>query len=174
MSIPSNPNPVSGNGRFAASNIPIGSVAYGSAGTNTADVNGQLWITDIWIPFSKAITKIGFLQGGTATTDNFLVAIYDSTGTLLGNSNTAGVVLSGASTFKEVTLLTTVQVYGPAQYWIAIQGNGTAAGAIQTIPTLTFIDVLTTVVSGTFGTVPASITLPTTFTAGNGPIVYVK
>lgn len=173
MTVPTIPNPVVGN-RLAMSNIPIGSVAYASVGTNTTDVNGQLWITDIWIPFSKTITKIGFLQGGTATTDNFLVAIFDTTGTRLGTSNLAGVVLSGASTFQEQTLLTPVQLYGPAQYWIAIQGNGTAAGAIQTIPTSTFVDVLTTVVSGTFGTVPASITLPTTFTAGNGPIVYVK
>jgi hypothetical protein len=70
--------------------------------------------------------------------------------------------------------LTTVQLYGPAQYWIAIQGNGTAAGAIQTIPASTFVDVLTNVVAGTFGTVPATITPPTTFTAGQGPIVYVK
>jgi hypothetical protein len=173
MSIPTIANPVGGN-RLAMSNIPIGSVAYASAGTNTADINGQLWITDIWIPISKAITKIGFLQGGTATTDNFLAAIYDSTGTLLGNSATAGVVLSGASTFAERTLLATVQLYGPAQYWIAIQGNGTAAGAIQTIPASTFVDVLTNVVAGTFGTVPATITPPTTFTAGQGPIVYVK
>lgn len=173
MTSPILPNPVAGT-RLAMSNIPIGSVAYASVGTNTADINGQLWITDIWIPISKAVTKIGFLQGGTATTDNFLVAIYDSTGVLVANSNTGGVVLSTANTFKEVTLLTSPQLYGPATYWIAIQGNGTAAGAIQTIPTLTFVDVLTTVAAGVFGTVPATITLPTTFTAGNGPFVYVK
>lgn len=173
MSSPTIPNPVAGN-RLAISNIPIGSVAYASVGTNTTDISGQFWITDIWIPFSKTITKIGFLQGGTATTDNFLVAIYDSTGVLVANSNTSGVVLSGASTFKEVTLLTSPQLYGPATYWIAIQGNGTAVGAIQTIPASTFVDVLTTVVGGVFGTVPATITLPTTFTAGNGPVVYVK
>lgn len=160
--------------RLAITNVPIGSVAYASAGTNTTDVNGQLWVTDMWVPFSKTITKIGFLQGGTATTDNFLVAIYDSTGTLVGNSNTAGVVLSGASTFQEQTLLTAVQLYGPAQYWIAIQGNGTAAGAIYTIPTSTFVDVLAGSIAGVFGTVPATITVPTTFTAGKGPFVYVK
>lgn len=160
--------------RLAVSNVPIGSVAYASAGTNTTDVNGQFWVTDLWMPFSKTITKIGFLQGGTATTDNTLVAIYDAFGVLLGNSNTSGVVLSGASTFQEQTLLTPVQLYGPAQFFIAVQGNGTAAGAIYTIPTSTFIDVLAGSIAGTFGTVPATITVPTTFTAGKGPFVYVK
>jgi hypothetical protein len=174
MSIPSNPNPVSGNGRFAASNIPIGSVAYASVGTNTADVNGQLWITDIWIPFSKAITKIGFLQGGTATTDNFLVAIYDSTGTLLGNSNTAGVVSGDREHVQGSDALE--------------HRAGLWAGAVldchpgqrhcgRSHPDDPHVDLYRRAhdgCSGTFGTVPASITLPTTFTAGNGPIVYVK
>lgn len=161
-------------GRLAVSNVPIGSVAYASAGTNTTDVNGQLWVTDIFIPVDRTITKIGFLQGGTATTDNFLVAIYDSGGNLLGNSNLAGVVLSGANTFQEQTLLTAVQLYGPQQYFIVIQGNGTAAGAIQTIPTSTFVDILGGSIAGTFGTTPATITVPTTFTAGKAPFVYVK
>lgn len=156
------------------SNIPIGSVAYASVGTNTADVNGQFWITDIIVPSNMVCSTIGFLQGGTATTDNFLVALYDAGGNRLGNSNTAGVVLSGASTFKEIALLTPVQLFGPNRYFVAIQGNGTAAGAIQTIPTSTFVGVLAGTVAGAFGTVPATLALPTTFTAGAGPVVYLK
>lgn len=156
------------------SNIPIGSVAYASVGTNTADINGQLWITDIIVPSNMVVSAIGFLQGGTATTDNVLAAIYDAGGNRLGNSATAGVTLSGASTFAERTLLTPVQLYGPNRYYVAIQGNGTAAGAIQTIPTATFVGVLAGTLAGTFGTVPASIVVPTTFTAGAGPVVYLK
>lgn len=156
------------------SNVPIGSVAYASVGTNTTDVAGQLWITDILVPSNFVVSIIGFLQGGTATTDNVLAAIYDAGGNRLGNSNTGGVVLATANTFAERTLLTPVQLYGGNRYYVAIQGNGTAAGAIQTIPTLTFVGVLAGVLSGVFGTVPASIVVPTTFTAGQGPIVYLK
>lgn len=156
------------------SNIPIGSVAYASVGTNTTDVAGQLWITDIIIPSSMVVSTIGFLQGGTATTDNTTVAIFDGAGNRLGNSSLSGATLSGASTFQEQALLTPVQVFGPARYFIAVQGNGTAAGAIQTIPTATFVGVLAGTLAGAFGTVPAKINPPTTFTAGNGPIVYVK
>lgn len=156
------------------SNIPIGSVAYASVGTNTADVNGQLWITDIIVPSNMVVGTIGLLQGGTATTDNVLVAIFDAAGNRLGTSNLAGSLLATANTFKEIALLTPVQLYGPNRYFVAVQGNGTAAGAIQTIPTLTFVGAIAGVLSGTFGTVPAVINPPTTFTAGNGPIVYLK
>jgi hypothetical protein len=155
------------------SNIPIGSVAYASIGTNTTDVAGQLWITDIIVPAPMVCSTIGFLQGGTATTDNMLVAIFDAGGNRLGTSALAGVVLSGANTFQEQALLAPVQLY-PNRYYVAVQGNGTAAGAIQTIPTATFVGVLAGSLAGAFGTVPANIVVPTTFTAGKGPVVYLK
>lgn len=158
--------------RLKNGNIEIGPVALASIGTNTADVAGQLWVTDINIPISRTITKIGFLQGGTATTDNVLVAIYNSSGTLLGTSALTGVVLSGANTFQEQTLLTPVALNGPGVYFIAVQGNGTAVGAIQTLASPNFMN-RTSVISGTFGTVPATITPPTTWTTGQGPVVYV-
>lgn len=169
------PQPIIQSGGLAAfPNIDIGPVAYGSLGTNSTDVAGQFWITDIWVPASKRITKIGFLQGGTATTDNFLVALYDSAGNLLGNSTTTGVVLSGANTFQEQTLVAPVQVYGPQQYYVAIQGSGTTAGSLRTIATSTWINRLCGVVAGTFGTVPSVLAVPATFTADKGPIVYLK
>lgn len=156
------------------SNVPIGSVAYASVGTNTADINGQLWITDIIVPYNMVCSTIGFLQGGTATTDNTLVAIFDGGGNRLGTSNLSGVVLSGANTFQEQALLASVQLYGPNRYYVAVQGNGTAAGAIQTLPVSTFVGVLAGSVAGTFGTVPANIVVPTTFTATKGPVIYLK
>ena len=153
-------------------NIPLGPVALASIGTNTTDVSGQLWVTDIFVPANRTVTGIGFLQGGTATTDNFLVAIYSGTGVLLGNSNTAGVVLSGANTFQQQALLSSITLPGPATYFIAIQGNGTASGAIQTVPA-TYPQLRTGSISGTFGTVPSTITVPTTFTAAKAPVVYL-
>mgnify|MGYP003385337364 CR=1 FL=1 len=161
-------------GKLSISNIPIGSVAYGSLGTNSTDVAGQFWITDIFIPFNRIISTIGVLQGGTATTDNILVAIWDSRGALVGNSALAGSLLAGANTFKELALLASVQLFGPQQYYIGVQGNGATAGALRTIAASTFPDVVANSIAGTFGTVPASITPITTFTADKGPVVYVK
>lgn len=154
------------------SNITIGPVALASIGANTADVNGQLWVTDIFIPITRSITKIGFLQGGTATTDNVLVAIFDVNGNKLATSALTGVVLSGANTFQEQTLLAPITLTGPGTYFIAIQGNGTAAGAIQVLTSPNIMN-RTSVIAGTFGTVPATITPPTTWTTGQAPVVYV-
>lgn len=155
------------------SNVPIGSVAYASIGTNTTDVAGQLWITDILIPAPMVVSTIGFLQGGTATTDNVLVAIFDAGGNRLATSNLAGVVLSGANTFQEQALLTPVQLYAN-RYYIAVQGSGNTAGAIQTIPASTFVGVMAGSLAGAFGTIPGNIVVPTTFAATKAPIVYVK
>ncbi len=161
-------------GKLRVSNIPIGPTALASIGTNTTDINGQWWITDIFVPISRRVTIVGFLQGGTATTDNIIVAIWDASGAVLANSALAGVILSGASTFQEQTLLTAVTLTGPGQYFVGVQGNGTAAGAIYTVPTTIYGDLCTTSQAGTFGTVPAITTPPTTMTTNVGPIVYLK
>ncbi len=167
-------------GKLVLTNIPIGSVALASIGTNTTDII-QLWVTDIFVPCNRLITTVGVLQGGTATTDNILVAIYDAAGNLLASSALAGKLLATANIFTELALAldgkgaakTNLQLYGPAQYYVAVQGNGTAAGAIQTIPA-PYLDVCAgAVAAGTFSTLPAKITVPTTFTAAKAPIVYV-
>jgi hypothetical protein len=176
------------SGRLTVPSIPIGGVAYGSLGTNTTDVSGQLWITDLFLPYNRVVSTIGVLAGGTATTDNWLAAIYDSYGVLIASTAVAGKTLSGANTFQTqaialtyargtttgATAATSVQLFGPQQYFVVVQGNGTAAGAFRTVATATYIDVIATSVSGTFGTVPATITVPTTFTADKAPIVYLQ
>lgn len=155
--------------------IPIGDTAYSSLGTNTTDIAGQVWVTSIYIPVTKTITKLGFLQGATATTDNTVLAIYNSAGTLIGNTALAGAVLSGANTFQEQVLTNPASgslTLTPGLYFMSVQGNGTAAGALKTVATATFINVVSEVISGSFGVLPA-IAVPTTFTAGQAPIMSV-
>lgn len=161
-----------GNTPLRISNIPLGPVALASIGTNTADINGQLWISEIYVPYTIAVTKIGFLQGGTATTDNITIGLYGPTGAKITTTALAGVVLATANTFQEQTLLAAQTLVGPATYYIAVQGNGTAAGAIQTVPA-TYNTIRTSHASGTFGTFPATITLPTSFTTADAPVVYL-
>lgn len=161
-----------GNASLKVSNVPLGPIALASIGTNTTDVAGQLWVTDLYVPTTRTIGTVGFLQGGTATTDNCLVAVYGQYGNLLGNSALTGVVLSGANTFQEQALLLPVALTGPGTYYVAVQCNGTASGAIQTVPS-PYITVRTGTVSGAFGTLPATITGPTSFTAAKAPVVYV-
>src|SRR5258708_1494992 len=99
------PNPTPG-ALLRYASVPIGSAAYSGIGTNTADVNGQVWVTSIYIPIQKTITKLGFLQGGTATTDNTCLAIYNSAGTRFGNTPLTGVGFSRGNTFHAQALAT--------------------------------------------------------------------
>ena len=154
------------------SNIPIGSVAYGSLGTSTTDVAGQVWIDNLQLPVDKTITGMACLNGSSATTDSFILALYNGAGALVGNTVLTGTALSGANTFQQVAF-TTPYAAKAGRYWVAWQGNGTAANALRTIAASTYLGIATSVVSGSFGTLPAAITLPTTFTANNGPICYV-
>lgn len=173
-------------GQLKLTNIPIGSVAYASVGTNSTDVAGQLWVTDILVPYNRIVSTIGMLAGGTATTDKWLAAIYDSYGYLVASTAVAGKLLSGANTFQTQaialtyargtttsTAATSVQLYGPQQYFVVVQGNGTAAGSLQTVATATFLNLVSTTIAGTFGTLTSTITVPTTFTADNAPVIYL-
>ena len=153
--------------------------------TNTTDVI-QLWVTDILVPYNRVVSNINILSGGTATTDNWLAAIYDSYGVLIASTALAGQLLATANTWQTQaialtyargtttsTAATSVKLSGPQQYYIAVQGNGTTAGAIQTVPAPYQI-CAAAIAAGTFGTIPATITPPTTFTAAKAPIVYLS
>ena len=176
-------------GQLICSNIPIGSVALASIGTNTQDII-QLWVTDILVPYNRIVSNISYLSGGTATTDNFLAAIYDSYGRLIASTALAGQLVATANIWQTIPLAlvypasgktsvaggataTSVALYGPQQYFIAIQGSGTTAGALQTVPAPYQI-CAGVIAAGTFGTIPATITVPTTFTAAKAPIVYLS
>ena len=160
------------------SNIPIGSVAYASIGTNSTDVAGQLWVSSFQMPLDATITGIKCLAGGTATTDNVIGALYkknlagDTTlATLVGNSALAGALLSGANTFQTYAF-TTAYAAKAGQYFMAVQGNGTAAGAIRTVAASTYVGITAGSIAGTFGTMPATATFPTTFTADKAPVCF--
>jgi hypothetical protein len=156
-----------------ASNVPIGSVAYSSFGTNTTGVNNQEWLTSIWVPQTCYVTGVKVLSGGTSTTDNIVGLLRDAGGNIIANAAAAGVTLSGANTFQTQAFVNKTLVVGPALYYIGVQTNGTNAGDLQTVAASTFIDVAAGSVSNTFGTVTGTVTVPTTFTGNKGPIAYL-
>jgi len=146
-----------------------GAVIYTSInGTGTAPVAGTLFCTEIQLPYSKLITGLAVLNGTVVGTDNHLVALYDSGGTLLANSATAGVLAATASNYQQISFTTPYYAVGPAQYFACTQSNGTTA-TVRMLVTQTQDQYLTKSIAGTFGTVPATITVPTTFTTAVGP-----
>jgi hypothetical protein len=85
---------VQGGALLISTGAPIGPIALASIGSNTADVI-QLFLTEIFVPCNRFATKIGILQGGTATTDSIIGVIYDSAGALVGSTTLAGTALNG-------------------------------------------------------------------------------
>jgi hypothetical protein len=128
-----------------------------------------MYCSEIDLPANKLVTGLGVLNGTTVGTDNHLVALYDATGNLIANSAVAGVVAASASTYQTIAFTTSYYLVGPAQYFGCLQTNGTTA-TVRMIVTGTQDTFLTKgVTSITFGTIPATITVPTTFTTAVGP-----
>lgn len=145
--------------------------AFASAGTNTTMVAGTLYRSEIYVPYLATWTGIGVLPGTTGGTDNGLVALYDSNGVLVANSAVAGVLVGTANTFQNRAFLNTVTLT-PGRYFIAYQQNGTTA-TLRTHAAANGGNQMTGSSTGTFGTLPASFTAPTTFTADVGPIGWL-
>lgn len=151
-----------------------GGTAYTALnGSGTTDVAATMNCTEIDLPFNKLLTGIGVMNGTTVGTDKHLVALYDASGNLLTNSATAGVTSAGASTYQSYSFTSTYFAVGPATYFGCVQNNG-ATDNVRMIVTGTQDTYLTKGVTGqTFGTIPATITVPTTFTTAVGPYLFV-
>lgn len=131
-----------------------------------------LQMTQIHLPHNETITGVGVLNAATCGTNKWIVAIFDSAGTALANSATAGTLCSGTSAFQKIAFTAPVAVTGPRTLWIGVYADG-GTDRYYAVPTLGQMSGLAGSVTGqTFGTV-AAVTLPTTFTADKGPVAYI-
>lgn len=152
--------------------LPNGTIlAFASLGTNTTLVAGTLYRCEIFAPYLALWTGIGVLNGATVGTNNGLVALYDSNGVLVANSAVAGAVTAGANSFQQRAFTSPV-LLGPGRYFLAYQANG-ATDTLRTWAAANGGNQMTASSTGTFGTLPASFTPPTTFTADVGPIAHL-
>jgi hypothetical protein len=147
-------------------NLSLGTAALTAAGASSVHVAGTLNISEIFIPHWNTWKGLAVLNGTVVGTDNMLVALYGSNGALVANSAVAGTLSAGASAFQNRDFLTPVTL-APGRYFCAVQSNGTTATSNKFVAA-NGVNVLTTTVAGTFGTVPATITVPTTFTTAVG------
>lgn len=159
-------------GNYRVPNLTGSLGTLSSLGTDTAGVNGTVWYTSIFVPFTGvALTGIGVLNGSVVGTDNILAALYDDTGAVVANSALAGALSAGANAFQQLAFTAAYTIVRPGRYFVGVSTNGTTA-KIRTVATATWIDILSTSATGTFGTL-AALTPPTTFTADKAPIVYL-
>lgn len=155
---------------YHVTNIPLGSVALASIATDAAAVAGTVYYSEHWIPANQTVTTIGILNGTTVGTDKVIYALATDDGTVVATTVLAGTTGAGSDSFQEIALTTPYAAKGPGRYWLLYQCNGTTH-ATQRIAANTYHNRAGSV-AGVFGTIPASITPPTTVTAGAGPIGY--
>lgn len=149
--------------------VPL--TAFASAGTSNVHVAGTLHLSEVYVPAWNTFTGIGVLNGATVGTDNMLVALYDSAGALVANSAVAGVLSANANTFQNVAF-TAAQTLAPGRYFLGVQMNGTTA-TTRKLKAADSPNVLTRSSTGTFGTIPATVTVPSAFVDVAGVIAYL-
>lgn len=169
--VPGQSAPTSMQGPSILCNMPLGNGALTAAGASSVHVAGTLNISEIYIPHWNVWKGLAVLNGTVVGTDNMLVALYNSAGALVANSAVAGTVSAGASTFQNRDFLIPV-VLAPGRYFCGVQCNGTTATSNKFVAA-NGVNVLTTSSTGTFGTVPATITVPTTFTTAVGCVAQL-
>lgn len=148
---------------------PGGTIYTSLNSTGTTLAATTMYCTEIQLPYNKQLTGLAVLNGTVVGTDNHLVVLYDSSGNLLANSAAAGVLAATASNYQQISFTSPYYAVGPAQYFGCLQTNGTAA-TVRMLVTQVQDQYLTKGVTGqTFGTIPATITVPTTFTTAVGP-----
>lgn len=158
--------------RIKYSSVPIGSVAYGSFGTDTTPSATVSYLVEIFVGEAFVCTGAACLNGTAAATDKYIFALYDTSGNLLANTALAGVVATGTDAFQQIAF-TSPLTLAAGRYILMVTTNGTTT-RLRTIATLTFVNVLAGSLTGqTFATVPGTIVFPETFTADKGVISYV-
>ena len=161
--------PASPQGPRILPNVPI--LGFASLGTSAVHVAGTWYRSEIYVPHLAQWTGIGVLNGATVGTDNLMVALYDTNGVLITNSAVAGALSAGADAFQNIALLQS-PILQPGRYFVAVQCSGTTA-TTRRQAAANGSNTMTQSATGTFGTVPASFTPPTTFTADVGPIAWL-
>lgn len=159
-------SPTNRQGPSILPNVPI--LAFASLGSSAVHVAGTWYRAEIYVPHLASWTGISVLNGATVGTDNLMVGLWDTAGNLIGNSAVAGALSAGANAFQNIALLYPV-LLTPGRYFIGVQCNGTTA-TTRRQAAANGGNTMTSSTAGTFGTVPATFTVPTTFTADVGPI----
>jgi len=154
-----------------ASPAPLNSpqpVFGGPASSSAAPVAGTLYISEIAVEHSRPVNGICMLNGGTVGTDNHIFFIYDYAGNLLGQ--TAATLAAGTNQYQCQPLLTPIEISGLRSFFIGFQSNGTTALVQKYVTGQLGLSEQAGSQTGTSGTIPTTITPPSSFTTATGPL----
>lgn len=148
----------------------MGPVPLSGTNSSAVPVAGTIYFSMVDVEFARPATGIVLLLGSVTGTDKIIVALYDFDGNLIANSATAGTTTGTASLLQSLPFVTPVQLRGQTSYFIAVQSNGTTDTFQKYITGQVPTNYQAGSITGTFGTIPATLALPGTFTTAKGPI----
>lgn len=157
-------------------NAATGGTIYTSVdGTGTAPgASTEMYCSELDLPFNRQLTGMAVLNGTSVATDTHQYELYDAGGNLLAKTaSTAAGSYGSASEYGRVAFTSEFFAVGPAKYYTCFSSSGTTATVRMLLTQVNdFLNAgkLTGLV---YGTVPATITPPNTFTTALGPYSYV-
>lgn len=147
---------------------PGGGVLTG-VGTSTTTTDTSMYCSQIFLPQDKLLTGLWILNG-TATGNGHRNAIlYDAAGYLLANSGST-TTTGTASEYQQFAFTAQYFAVGPAWYVGCSQSQSSSDSLNLIVTADGNAGTLTQIYTGqTYGTVPSTITPPTTYTTAQGP-----
>lgn len=135
-------------------------------GTDTTPSATEEYVAEVFVPVNTAATGVAVLNG-SAVAGNMQCALYDANGLLV--ATTASTAASGIAAYQQVPFTAVANLKGPAKYFVGVQNNN-IANRLRTHALGNFgASKKTAQTYGTFVT----LTVPTTFTTGVGPVADI-
>lgn len=132
--------------------------------TDATPVITEVYLGEVLVPMNTTVTGVAIFNGSNVT-GNVKAGLYDSTGALV--AQTASTAGSGTDAYQRIAFTAPYTALGPATYYIA--NSFSSATARYNSPPLGSFGA-SVVTAQVFGTLPLTVTPPTTFTTNVGPI----
>lgn len=166
------PATVTVSGAYTACNFGAGTILTSVGVSSSVAANTTEGLAEVFVPQTFYATGASVILGttpDTATTRIYTLRTLD--GKLLANTDTAGTAAGGTgSVLQQIAFTARKLISGPAYYLIGYSASGSDANGINLLTTAAPGQGVAGEITGlTYGTVPASVTGPTTFTSAKGP-----
>lgn len=126
--------------------------------TDATPVTTEVYLGEVLVPCNMTVTGVAVFNGSNVT-GNVKFGLYDSTGALVAQTaTTAG---SGTDAYQRIAFTASYAAKGPATYYIG--GSYSSATARYNAPPLGSFGASVST-GNVFGTLPTTVTPPTTFT----------
>ncbi len=166
-------------GPAVVTNIPIGSAALTGYETNgVAQTAFAINLTEVFVPYWNTWTGAALLNGTTVGTNNQVYWLFNTEGDMIAYTAIAGTLNAGASVFQKIAFTAPVTL-SPGRYFLGAQLDGNTAtprhvlAAFGAEPRCGIISATASFAASLTALTAAPITVPTSFTTAQAPIMQL-